>query len=110
MEEVIEKDTKNSVQWNKEETSKKRINKPISLQSITTEEEERTTSHDKELDREASKELIKKSPVTVSFWLLPPVCAPQVTVVIKLEVASTAEAFTKTLAIIEFSGLAEEVL
>ena len=50
------------------------------------------------------------SPATVSFWLLPPVCAPQVTVVIKLEVASTAEAFTKTLAIIEFSGLAEEVL
>ena len=51
VEEVIEKATKGSVDWNNDNGVKKKTNKPQLIQEISTEQEDRSTSHDVELDR-----------------------------------------------------------
>lgn len=51
VEEVVEKNVKNSTDWKANGTSKKRVNKPEPIGEITTQDEERSTSHDTELDR-----------------------------------------------------------
>ncbi|MDH5475452.1 MAG: AAA family ATPase, partial [Cyclobacteriaceae bacterium] len=51
VEEVVEKSTKNSTDWQTSGNNKKRVNTPSPIKEITTKGEERSTSHDTELDR-----------------------------------------------------------
>lgn len=51
VEEVVEKITKGSVDWNSDQGTKKKTNKPQLIQEISTEQEDRSSSYDVELDR-----------------------------------------------------------